>query len=283
MSLAVVHSRSDLRQIVADWRRQGLSVAVVPTMGALHEGHLSLVRQALARADRVIATIFVNPKQFNNPEDLANYPRTDVADTAMLTGVGEHLLYAPGPGEIYPPGFATTVSVSGVSEGLCGATRPGHFDGVATVVSKLLLQTAPDLAFFGEKDFQQLRVIERLVQDLDIPVEIVPCATVREADGLAMSSRNARLTAAERAIAPRLYALLDAMTGRLRSGSPVAETLADGAAAITAAGFGTIDYLDLRAVEDLSQLAVLDRPARLFVAAWLGKVRLIDNVAVAPR
>lgn len=192
MSTAIVRIVCELRSIVAAWRREGLRIAVVPTMGALHEGHLSLVRAALAKADRVIVTLFVNPKQFNNAADLAAYPRTEHDNAAKLASVGAHILYAPNAADIYPPGFATTVSVSDVSEGLCGAFRPGHFDGVATVVTKLLLQTGADLAFFGEKDFQQLHVVRQLVRDLDIPVEIIAGPTVREADGLALSSRNAR-------------------------------------------------------------------------------------------
>lgn len=193
MSIPIIRTLADLRKTVAVWRHDGLRVAVVPTMGALHEGHLSLVRAALERADRVIVTLFVNPKQFNSPADLAAYPRTEHEDAAKLAPLGAHMLYAPDGAEMYPDGFATTVSVSGVSEGLCGAYRPGHFDGVATVVAKLFLQTGADLAFFGEKDFQQLHVVRRMARDLDIPIEIVACPTVREEDGLAMSSRNVRL------------------------------------------------------------------------------------------
>ena len=194
--------------MVGQWRREGASVAVVPTMGALHEGHLSLVRTALEKADRVIVTLFVNPKQFNSAADLAAYPRTEKEDAAKLAPLGAHLLYAPDVAEIYPDGFATTISVDGVSDGMCGAFRPGHFDGVATVVAKLFLQTRADLAFFGEKDFQQLQVVRRMVRDLDIPITIVACPTVREADGLALSSRNVRLTPAERQAAPKLASVL---------------------------------------------------------------------------
>ena len=189
-------------------------------MGALHEGHLSLVRSALAKADRVIVTLFVNPKQFNSAADLTAYPRTEREDAAKLAPVGAHLLYAPDAEEMYPSGFATTVSVAGVSEGLCGNFRPGHFDGVATVVAKLFLQTGADLAFFGEKDFQQLHVVRRMARDLDIPIEIVSCPTVREDDGLAMSSRNARMTREERIIAPRLANILFKAARRLSVGGP---------------------------------------------------------------
>jgi pantoate--beta-alanine ligase len=278
----ILHSRAELRAMVDAWHRDGLQIGVVPTMGALHEGHLALVRRALAETDRVIVTIFVNPKQFNNASDLSTYPRTLEADTAKLTPLGTHVVYAPGVEDIYPAGFATNVSVSGVSEGLCGAHRPGHFDGVATVVAKLLLQTGADKAYFGEKDFQQLQVVRRLVADLDIPVDIIPCPTVREADGLAMSSRNVRLSAEDRAVAPRLAAILTRTAEALAGGAAAAPLLAAATADILAAGFSEVEYLELRAEDGLSPLEQTDRPARLLVAAWLGGVRLIDNIAVAP-
>lgn len=283
MSVAVVRPVADLRAIVAGWRREGMKVAVVPTMGALHEGHLSLVRAALAQADRVIVTLFVNPKQFNNTADLAAYPRTEREDAVKLTPIGAHLLYVPHAEEIYPNGFGTTVSVSGVSEGLCGAFRPGHFDGVATVVAKLFLQTAADLAFFGEKDFQQLHVVRCMARDLDIPITIVGCQTVREVDGLALSSRNVRLTPAERDAAPKLASVLFDAAEQLAGGAPVDPTLVVARAAILAAGYAQVEYLELRAEEDLRPLHDLDRPARLLVAAWLGETRLIDNVRVLTR
>ncbi|MFN3499980.1 MAG: pantoate--beta-alanine ligase [Pannonibacter indicus] len=283
MSLETINRLAALRARTAGWRREGLTIGVVPTMGALHDGHLSLVRTALTRTDRVIVTLFVNPKQFNNAADLAAYPRTVESDAAKLAPLGTHVLYAPEVEEIYPDGFATNVSVSGVSEGLCGAHRPGHFDGVATVVSKLLLQTGADLAFFGEKDFQQLQVVKRMVRDLDIPVEIVPCPTVREADGLAMSSRNVRLSAQARSTAAALPAVLFAAAERLSAGDAAEPVLADARAAIAAAGFGDLEYLELRAESDLTPLSRADRPARLLAAAWLDGVRLIDNVEVMPR
>lgn len=283
MSLETINRLAALRARTAGWRREGLTIGVVPTMGALHDGHLSLVRTALTRTDRVIVTLFVNPKQFNNAADLAAYPRTVESDAAKLTPLGTHVLYAPEVEEIYPDGFATNVSVSGVSEGLCGAHRPGHFDGVATVVSKLLLQTGADLAFFGEKDFQQLQVVKRMVRDLDIPVEIVPCPTVREADGLAMSSRNVRLSAQARSTAAALPAVLFAAAERLSGGDAAEPVLADARAAIAAAGFGDLEYLELRAESDLTPLSRADRPARLLAAVWLDGVRLIDNVEVMPR
>ncbi|CAM5333383.1 pantoate--beta-alanine ligase [Aquamicrobium terrae] len=282
MSLTIVRTVAELRATVGEWRRAGARVAVVPTMGALHEGHLSLVRAALAEADRVIVTLFVNPRQFNSAADLAAYPRTEISDAAKLAPLGAHVLYVPDGDQMYPDGFATTVSVSGVGEGLCGAFRPGHFDGVATVVAKLFLQTGADLAFFGEKDFQQLHVVRRMAQDLDIPVEIRPCATVREPNGLAMSSRNARLTDAERMTAPKLAAALFEAADRIAGGAPVDETLAKASARIVAAGFASIEYLELRAEDDLVPMHTFDRPARLLAAAWLGEIRLIDNVRVQP-
>jgi pantoate--beta-alanine ligase len=282
MSIPIVRTVAELRKAVAAWRRDSLKVAVVPTMGALHDGHLSLVSAALERADRVIVTLFVNPKQFNSAADLAAYPRTEHEDAAKLAPLGAHMLYAPNGAEMYPEGFATTVSVAGVSEGLCGAYRPGHFDGVATVVAKLFLQTGADLAFFGEKDFQQLHVVRRMARDLDIPVEIVACRTVREEDGLAMSSRNVRLSASERQAAPRLAAILIDAADRLTAGAPSDNLLKQARQAILSAGYREVEYLELRSDDDLSPLDAADRPARLLVAAWLGDVRLIDNVSVRP-
>lgn len=283
MTISIVRTVVELRKAVAVWRAEGLKVAVVPTMGALHEGHLSLVRAALERADRVIVTLFVNPRQFNSAADLAAYPRTENEDAEKLAPLGAHILYVPDGAQMYPEGFATTVSVAGVSEGLCGAFRPGHFDGVATVVAKLFLQTGADIAFFGEKDFQQLQVVRRLARDLDIPVEIVACPTVREADGLAMSSRNVRLSQEERQLAPKLPEILFAAGERLTAGEPAESVLAEARRTFLAAGYGEVEYLELRAEEDLAPLAVADRPARLLVAAWLGQTRLIDNVGVRPR
>lgn len=280
MSIPIIRNAAALRSKVAGWRGDGLRIGVVPTMGALHEGHLSLVRAALEKTDRVIVTLFVNPKQFNSAADLAAYPRTENEDAAKLAPLGAHVLYCPDGGEMYPPGFATTVSVSGVSEGLCGAHRPGHFDGVATVVTKLLLQTAADFAFFGEKDFQQLHVVRRLAADLDIPVEIVGCPTVREDDGLALSSRNVRLSGAERSVAPALARVLFDAARRIAKGEEVAETLAEARRAIAAAGYREVEYLELRGEDDLAPMAIHDRPARLLAAAWLGETRLIDNVQI---
>ncbi|MGL4280522.1 MAG: pantoate--beta-alanine ligase [Albidovulum sp.] len=266
-----------LRGLVAGWKAAGNAVGVVPTMGALHPGHLSLVHAAKAGSDRVIATIFVNPKQFNNPDDLAKYPRTEARDAAMLMEGGVDVLFAPPPEVVYPQGFATSVSVGGVSLELEGAFRPGHFDGVATVVTKLLLMTGADRAFFGEKDWQQLQVVRRLVRDLNIPVTITGCPTVREADGLAMSSRNTRLSAAERRIAPALHREMVAAAAAVRRGVPVDAALASARQAVLAAGFSAVEYLELRDAESLGT-ATAGHPARLLAAAVLGAVRLIDNV-----
>lgn len=280
MSVPIVRTVADVRAMVRQWRSEGASVAVVPTMGALHEGHLSLVQAALEKADRVIVTLFVNPKQFNSAADLAAYPRTETEDAGKLAPLGAHLLYAPNAAEIYPDGFATTVSVDGVSEGMCGAFRPGHFDGVATVVAKLFLQTGADLAFFGEKDFQQLHVVRRMARDMDIPITVIGCPTVREPDGLALSSRNVRLTPAERQAAPKLASILFELAGQLTGGAPIGRPLSEAREAILAAGYARVEYLELRAEETLEPVQALDRPARLLVAAWLGDIRLIDNVKV---
>ncbi len=282
MSVPIVRTLAELRSVVAGWRKDKARVAVVPTMGALHEGHLSLVRAALAQADRVIVTLFVNPKQFNSAADLAAYPRTEEEDAAKLGPLGAHLLYVPDAPEIYPSGFATTVSVTGVSEGLCGAKRPGHFDGVATVVAKLFLQTGADIAFFGEKDFQQLHVVRRMASDLDLPIEVVGCPTVREPDGLALSSRNGRLTASERSIAPKLVAILNEAARNLSAGAPAGPMLEAASRSILAAGFREVEYVELRSEADLSALERGGRPARLLVAAWLGQTRLSDDVVVQP-
>ncbi|MDF2140756.1 pantoate--beta-alanine ligase [Paenirhodobacter sp. CAU 1674] len=276
----VIRTSAELREKVAAWKRSGMLVGVVPTMGALHDGHLSLARAAREQSDRVIVTIFVNPMQFNNPDDLTKYPRDEAHDLALLEAEGVDVLFAPGVDEVYPDGFATTVSVSGVSEPLEGAFRPGHFDGVATVVAKLFGMTQAGRAFFGEKDWQQLQVVRRLVEDLNIPIRIIGCPTIREADGLAMSSRNVRLSAAERAQAPALHQIMQAAAAEIRDGAPVGETLMNAQAAILEAGFSAVEYLELRSVEGLRPMANLSEPARMLVAAQLGDVRLIDNIAV---
>jgi pantoate--beta-alanine ligase len=283
VSVPIVRRVAGLRAITESWRREGALIGVVPTMGALHEGHLSLVRAALKKADRVVVTLFVNPKQFNSASDLDAYPRTEHCDAAKIASLGADLLYAPDSNEIYPEGFSTNVSVAGVSEGLCGAFRPGHFDGVATVVTKLFLQTDADYGFFGEKDYQQCHVVRRLVRDLDIGIEIVRCPTVRESDGLALSSRNVRLTAMEREIAPKLAEALYSAARCIQSGASVNRTIKEAKARIAAGGFSKVEYLELRAEEDLRPMVKLDGPARLLAAAWLGETRLIDNVSVTQR
>lgn len=283
MNVPIVRTIRELRTLVVDWRRDGHRIAVVPTMGALHEGHLSLVHAALEQADRVIVTLFVNPRQFNIAEDLAAYPRTEHEDAAKLAPLGAHLLFCPDGDEMYPADFTTNISVAGVSDGLCGAHRPGHFDGVATVVAKLFLQTGADLAFFGEKDYQQLQVVRRMAADLDIPIEVVGCPTVREPDGMALSSRNVYLTGPEREAAPALAAALFEAARRIAGGDPVALVLSEAKASILAGGYREVEYLELRSENGLGPLAVFDRPARLLAAAWLGETRLIDNVQVSAR
>lgn len=275
--MTILRRTADLRPRVSGWRRAGESVGVVPTMGALHEGHLSLVRAAKAACDRVIVTIFVNPRQFNSPEDYAKYPRTEEADAALLAPFGVDVVFVPEVEEMYPPGFATTVSVTGITEPLEGAHRPGHFDGVATVVTKLLTMTGADRAFFGEKDWQQLLLVRRLVADLNLPVEIVGCPTVREADALALSSRNLRLTPSERHMAAALPEALAEAIGRVESGTAPASALTAARTRLSEAGFGEVEYLALCDAETLGP-ARPDAPARLLVAVWAGTVRLIDNM-----
>ncbi|PHS19383.1 MAG: pantoate--beta-alanine ligase [Blastopirellula sp.] len=278
--MKIIRRKSDLRILTRNWHRAGKSIGVVPTMGALHAGHLSLVEAAHSRADRVIVTLFVNPRQFNKAEDLKKYPRTEESDAQKLVPLGVDVLYVPKPEEIYPDGFATTVSVSGVSAGLCGATRPGHFDGVATVVTKLLLQTDADCAFFGEKDYQQLQVIKRLAIDLDLKVEIVGCPTIREADGLAMSSRNLRLNSTARDIAPVIKKVLSEAATDIERGQSVRLAVGSARNGLIEAGLDSIDYLELRRASDLAPLETSCESGRLLVAAWLQGVRLIDNVPV---
>lgn len=282
MPLPVVRSVAELRAQVAAWRGEGLSVALVPTMGALHAGHLSLVGRGLELVDRVVASVFVNPTQFGPNEDFARYPRQEEKDAAALAGAGCHLLFAPTVDEMYPEGFATAVSVGGVAEGLCGAVRPGHFAGVATVVTKLLLQCLPDVALFGEKDYQQLAVIRRFVRDLDIPVRVEGVATLREDDGLAMSSRNAYMTPEQRAIAPWLIRALTGVADGLRAGAKAADLCPMAASGLLKAGFDSVDYIEVRDAASLAPAETLDRPLRILVAARLGKTRLIDNIGVEP-
>ncbi len=281
--METVHDPDSLRARVRTWRAAGETVGLVPTMGGIHDGHLALVRAAREASGHVVASLFVNPAQFGPQEDFAGYPRDAERDAALIAAAGAELLYAPTVETMYPAGFQTTVTVAEVARGLCGDHRPGHFDGVATVVAKLLIQCAPDAAWFGEKDYQQLLVIRCLARDLGLAVAVHGVATVREPDGLALSSRNAYLDAGERAIAPTLYRTLAAMAEAVADGAaPEAET-ARARAALLDAGFAAVDYVALRDAETLAPVASLTRPARALAAARLGRARLIDNVAVAPR
>ncbi|WP_083445087.1 pantoate--beta-alanine ligase [Pseudorhodobacter aquimaris] len=276
----IVRNVSQLREIVAGWKADGDAVGVVPTMGALHDGHLSLVRAARGDCARVIVTIFVNPKQFNAPADLLKYPRTEEADAALLAPLGVDVVFAPPIEEVYPSGFATTVSVSGISDPLEGAHRPGHFDGVATVVAKLFGMTAADRAYFGQKDWQQLQVVQRLVADLNLAVKITGCETIREADGLAMSSRNAQLSTDARACAPALHAAMQRAAAAIRGGAPVPLVMKAARAEVLDAGFDEVEYIELRSALMLERVSQLDGPVRMLAAAMIGGVRLIDNIAV---
>ena len=277
--MQTVRDLEGLRAAVAAFRAAGEQVALVPTMGALHAGHMALVEAARRPGTRVVASIFVNPKQFGPAEDLSRYPRREAGDARMLTDAGCDLLWAPPVEVMYPAGFATTISVAGVSDGWDGAARPGHFDGVATVVAKLFGQVAPDRAYFGEKDWQQLAVIRRLVADLDLPVEIVGVPTQRDDDGLALSSRNIYLSPEERVAAVALPRALGVAAKAIGRGDPAADALAQAQAALEGAGF-VVDYVGLADAETLAGDPAADRPRRLLAAARLGGTRLIDNVAV---
>ena len=277
--MQTVGDLNSLRATIAAWRAEGQAIALVPTMGALHAGHIALVEAAKRPGTKVVASIFVNPKQFGAGEDLGTYPRREAADARMLTEAGCDLLWLPGVETMYPAGFATTISVAGVTEGFDGAARPGHFDGVATVVAKLFAQVAPDLACFGEKDFQQLAVIRRMVADLDLRVEIVGVPTQRDDDGLALSSRNIYLDDDERARAVALPRSLGVAARSIARGDDVAAVLADARATLVAAGFA-IDYVALADAETLAPDPAPDRPRRLLAAARMGTTRLIDNIAV---
>ncbi|MBK8907594.1 MAG: pantoate--beta-alanine ligase [Rhodospirillales bacterium] len=276
----VVRTVADLRAHVGGWRTGGKSVALVPTMGALHAGHVSLVRRAGALAERTCVTLFVNPTQFAPHEDLDVYPRDEAADSAMLEAEGADLLFAPDVAEMYPEGDATRVSVPGLSDDLEGAFRPGFFTGVATVVTKLLIQALPDAAVFGEKDYQQLQVIRRLVRDLHIPVRIEAAETVREADGLALSSRNAYLSPDERGIAPALHHAVSTVASAVADGADADEQERRAVAALRNAGFARVDYVAVRDAATLAAWTDRTRPGRVLAAAHLGRTRLIDNVPV---
>ena len=270
-----------LRAQVHAWRAAGDSVGLVPTMGALHAGHLSLVRRARALATRTCATIFVNPTQFGPHEDFSRYPRTPDADAALLRHEGADLLFMPEVSEMYAPDHATRVRVEGLGDTLDGVFRPGHFEGVATIVAKLLLQALPDVAVFGEKDWQQLQVIRRLVRDLDVAVRIEGAPIAREPDGVALSSRNAYLTPEERAVAPALHRVITDVARAVASGEPCEPECQRAVATLQAAGFGRVDYVTVRDAESLEPSDDASRARRVLAAAFLGRTRLIDNVPVA--
>ena len=278
--MQILRDVSSLRAAVSALKADGGRVALVPTMGALHEGHMRLVARAREYADHVVASIFVNPMQFGKNEDLDAYPRQEARDAALLESHGVAVLWAPGVEVMYPAGFATTISVSGVSEGLCGAARPGHFDGVATVVAKLFNQVRPDIALFGEKDYQQLAVIRRMARDLDMGLEIIGVETARAEDGLALSSRNAYLSAEERKRAADLPRTMGDAVAAIESGADVDGVLAAVRDRLTQSGFGPIDYVELVDADSLNPVRTLAAPARLLVAARLGQTRLIDNFHV---
>jgi pantoate--beta-alanine ligase len=280
-TIPTVRTVADLRAQLAEWRKTGERIALVPTMGALHLGHISLVELAKQKARRAVVSIFVNPIQFGPREDFHLYPRDEAGDLAKLAAAGADLVFTPDVKEMYPQGFSTRVNIGDLTEDLCGSARPNHFDGVATVVTKLLLQCAPDIAIFGEKDYQQLLVIKRLVRDLDIPVEIVGGAIVREKDGLALSSRNAYLSPAERKIAPVLYRTIAEVAEDLANGRGADDAAEAARFKLEAAGF-RVNYVAVRDPETLKPLHGPVRQARVLAAAFLGKTRLIDNVPVPP-
>lgn len=280
-TIPTVRTVADLRAQLAEWRKTGERIALVPTMGALHLGHISLVELAKQKARRAVVSIFVNPIQFGPREDFHLYPRDEAGDLAKLATAGADLVFTPDVKEMYPQGFSTRVNIGDLTEDLCGSARPNHFDGVATVVTKLLLQCAPDIAIFGEKDYQQLLVIKRLVRDLDIPVEIAGGAIVREQDGLALSSRNAYLSPAERKIAPVLYQTIAEVAEDLANGRGADDAAEAARFKLEAAGF-RVNYVAVRDPETLKPLHGPVRQARVLAAAFLGKTRLIDNVPVPP-
>jgi pantoate--beta-alanine ligase len=278
--MQIIRRLSDLSPALANSRTAGEIIALVPTMGALHAGHLTLVEAAKARADRVIASIFVNPLQFNDPGDLARYPRQEAEDAAKLEEAGCDFLWLPTADQLYPAGFATTVRVAGVSDRWEGEHRPGHFDGVATIVSKLFIATLPDVAIFGEKDWQQLAVIRRMTADLGLPIEIIGHPTIREEDGLAMSSRNALLGQEARETAPALFRLMGELAGAIAEGADPANEIGGMTGRLGEAGFGPIDYVAYVDGDSLEPLDHYQDGGRLIAAAYLGSVRLIDNMRV---
>jgi len=276
----IIRDIAMLHRAVTALKQGGKSVALVPTMGSLHDGHLSLVRMAKRVADHAVASIFVNPTQFGPNEDFAAYPRDEARDAALLVEEGVSLLWAPDVGTMYPGGHSTHIEVAELGADYCGAARPGHFDGVATIVAKLFNQVQPDVAIFGEKDWQQLAIIRRMARDLDFGVDILGAPIARDADGLALSSRNAYLSDAQRAAATAFPEALNAAAQAIAGGADVANTLAKAEAAIVMGGFDSVDYVALADADSLERLSAFRKPARLLAAARIGKTRLIDNLPV---
>lgn len=276
----IVRTIKDLRTQVKAWKSEGLLIGLVPTMGALHRGHLSLVDEIAKKTDRIIVSIFVNPTQFSQNEDLEGYPRNEAEDIKKLSTAPCHLVFAPDAAEMYPEGYQTNVRLKGVTQGLEGTARPGHFDGVATVVSKLLNQCMPDVAIFGEKDYQQLQTIKRFVRDLDMDVEIIGGKLIREDDGLAMSSRNVYLNEDERIIAGQFNLILKDMIQAVKSGVPLREAEAQATELLLKAGFTAVDYVCVRDAESLDEIREIICPARVLAVARIGKIRLLDNMAI---
>lgn len=280
-AVAIVRTVKALRKAVARWRAAGETVALVPTMGALHDGHLTLVKLARQKCDRVVVSIFVNPSQFGPNEDLARYPRDEAGDLAKLASVAADLVWSPSVGEMYPEGYSTSVTAGSAARDLEGAFRPHHFSGVATVCCKLFSQVSPDIAVFGQKDYQQLCVLNQMVRDLNLPLKLIGAPTKREKDGLALSSRNRYLSAEERAIAPALNAAITTLARDVAGGANVKTATKAAVRSVLARGFTKVDYIEVRDAETLAPVARAgERPLRVLAAAWLGSTRLIDNVAV---
>ena len=278
--MEVVRTIAELRQHTSRWRIAGQTIGLIPTMGALHNGHLSLIKLAQGKCDRVIATIFVNPRQFLPNEDFDEYPRNEESDIQKLIGMGVDLLFAPKAPEMYQPDASTTVVISKLTDCLCATSRPGFFDGVGTVVTKLLIQALPDLAIFGEKDYQQLLVIKRLTRDLDIPVEIIGAPTIREADGLAVSSRNVFLSQTNRETASKVFEILKKTATAISLGNDVLAACKEARTELILVGFSEIDYFEARHSETLELIQSFENSGRLFAAVWLGSTRLIDNLEI---
>ena len=278
--IEIVRTIPALRRKIASWRKNNFSIGLVPTMGALHDGHFSLVKQSMNTSDKTIVTLFVNPKQFGPNEDFNIYPRDEVGDAEALDALGVDLLFAPSLLELYPIDFATQISVTGIGDVMEGVFRPGFFIGVATIVAKLLIQSAPDRAFFGEKDLQQLYIIRKMVADLNIPVEIVGCPTIRESDGLALSSRNVHLSLNERTYAVELYRVLKQISQMALNGNQMAKSIREAKKKLINSGFSKVDYLAVCNTHNFKEIDYLTKPAHVLGAAWIGDIRLIDNVQI---